>query len=140
MNKSEREAFLAEPRVAVLSIPQEGLGPLSSPVWFDYEPGGVIWFLIQSNSRKGELLTLGQRVSLCMQRETRPYAYVSVEGPVVALEPYSLDDDLAPMANRYLGEEAGAAYADGMRERHALGNSLKVTVEPENWRTVDYAK
>ena len=140
MTKSEREVFLAEARVGILSLPQNDRGPLASPVWYDYIPGGELWFLTQKTSRKGGLMSVGGRVSLCVQKETAPYAYVSVEGPVLSIESYSLTDDLQPMASRYLGAEGGAAYAAGMREKHAAGGSVKVTVRPENWLTVDYAK
>jgi hypothetical protein len=33
MTKQEREAFLAEVHVGVISIPEPGRGPLTVPVW-----------------------------------------------------------------------------------------------------------
>ncbi len=140
MTPEERNRFLAEPRVAIVSIAEAGRGPLSVPVWYDYEPGGDLWFLTQSDSRKGRLLAAAGRFSLCVQEPTAPYKYVSVEGPVVATEPYDLEADLKPMAQRYLGEAAGAQYAEGMRDAHARGNSIKVRMRPERWLTVDYGK
>ena len=140
MTHEERERFLAEPRVAIVSIAEEGRGPLSVPVWYDYEPGGDLWFLTQSDSRKGKLLAAAGRFSLCVQEPTAPYKYVSVEGPIVATEAYDLETDLKPMGQRYLGQEGGAQYADGMREAHARGNSIKVVMRPERWLTVDYGK
>ncbi len=75
-----------------------------------------------------------------MQVDRPPYSYVSVEGPIVAIEPYEIDRDLRPMAVRYRGAEAGAAYAEGMRASHARGNSIKVRMRPERWFTADYGK
>lgn len=144
MTTAEREAFLREPRVAVLAVPREGRGPLSSPVWYDYEPGGSLWFLTQTTSQKGRLLVERPRVSLTMQTETSPYAYVSIEGPVISIEPYDFEADLLPMAVRYRGAEAGRAYVDNAkaapRERPASETCIKVWVQAEQWLTVDYAK
>ena len=40
MTKEEREAFLADLHVGVISIAEEGRGPLTVPIWYSYEPGG----------------------------------------------------------------------------------------------------
>ena len=140
MSRPERERFLAEPRVAVVSIEDPGNGPLAVPVWFDYEPGGEIWFLTQSDSRKGRLLSQAGRFSLCVQVETPPYRYVSVEGPIVSMDPYDLEDDLRPMARRYLGAEGGDGYVEQARDTYAAGNGVKVRMRPARWLTVDYGK
>lgn len=127
MSPAAREAFLRDPRPAILSIPQDGKGPLSSPVWFDFAPGGDFWILMQ----------VGTCVSLCAQEETRPYKYVTVEGPVVAVESYNAGT-LQAMATRYLGEEGGATYVDAMRESLERGLGVKVTVRLERWLSADY--
>ena len=64
-----------------------------------------------SPSRKAELLALGTRVSLCAQRESAPYAYVTVEGPVVRIEA-GTDEDIRELATRYLGSDEDKTYAD----------------------------
>ena len=140
MSKAEREAFLMEARVGVLAIPDGERGPLSSPVWYDYEPDGELWFLTQSTARKGQLLAVGGRVSLLVQTDSSPYSYVSVEGPVSNIVPSDLLADLQPMAQRYLGERGGKDYAAGLTESYAKGNAIKVFIRPERWLTVDYAK
>lgn len=140
MTKAEREAFLKEARVGVLAIPDGDRGPLSSPVWYDYLPGGDLWFLTQSTARKGRLLKVGGRVSLLVQETASPYSYVSIEGPVSAITSSDLIDDLQPMAQRYLGRQGGIDYAAGLAESYARGNAIKVFVSPERWLTVDYAK
>lgn len=140
MSEAERNAFLAEPRSAILSISQKGQGPLAMPVWYDQAPNGELYFLTQSSSRKGKLLFVGKRISLSVQRDNSPYAYVTAEGPITTIEPYTLEGDLQPMASRYLGTEGGAAYVEGARESHDAKTSVKVSVRPERWLTVDYAK
>lgn len=134
MTLAEKQAFLAEPHVGVLSIPRPDAGPLAVPVWYDYRPDAGLWFITGRGSRKGRLLGIGTRVSLCVQVEQAPYRYVSVEGPVVALDPVA--DELLPMAMRYLGETRGRAYAEAGGEEE----SVVVRVEPEQWLAVDYAK
>ncbi|MCY4011550.1 MAG: pyridoxamine 5'-phosphate oxidase family protein [Gammaproteobacteria bacterium] len=133
MTQPEKETFLAGLHVGVLSIAREGRGPLTAPIWYGYAPGGDIRVMIGRNSRKARLLALGTRVSLCAQRESAPYAYVTAEGPVVKIED-GTGDDILELATRYLGPDEGRAYADSM----PTGSSLTVTVRPETWLAVDY--
>jgi hypothetical protein len=135
MTQHEKQAFLAGLHVGVLAIPNPGAGPLTAPVWYGYEPGGDLWFLTGPTSRKGRLLAPGVRVSLCAQTETPPYRYVSVEGPVVSIEPAG-EDDLLPMAVRYLGDTAGRGYVESTRGEV----SVVVRVTLEHWLAVDYGK
>ena len=135
LNQQEKEAFLSELHVGVLSIPQEGRGPLTAPIWYCYAPGESLWVMIGQDSRKARLLEEGTRVSLCAQNEAPPYAYVTAEGPVVSIAP-GTDDDILKLASRYLGEEEGKVYA----ERMPTGSSLTVTVRPETWLAVDYSR
>src|SRR5258705_3896727 len=102
MPPAEREAFLAEPRVAILSIAEAGRGPLAVPVWYLYEPGGDVRIWTAGNSRKARLLLLAGRASLVVQNPQPPYAYVSVEGPISSMEPVQVERDLRPLALRYL--------------------------------------
>ena len=56
MSVDEREAFLANVYIGVLSIPcKEGAAPLTEPVWYDYEPGGEVWLITGSQSLKGQI-------------------------------------------------------------------------------------
>lgn len=137
MTKEEREEFLAGLHVGVLGLSDPDRGPLTVPVWYIYEPGGLLWFSTGTDSRKGRLIEEGGRISLCAQTETPPYKYVSVEGPVVSLSPPDIETHLRPMARRYLGEELGDAYTDA--NRHEDG-SFVVSMKPERWLTVDYSK
>ncbi|MGY8961192.1 MAG: pyridoxamine 5'-phosphate oxidase family protein [Alphaproteobacteria bacterium] len=140
MTTTEREALLKQPRVGVLSIGETARGPLSNPVWYDYTPGGDVWFMTQKTARKGRLLQLGVRVSLLVQETERPYQYVSVEGPVSEIVAGDLRRDLQPMAQRYLGVQGGVEYADALAEKYAQGNAIKVFIRPERWLSVDYSK
>ena len=137
MTKEEREAFLADLHVAVISVTEDGHGPLAVPIWYSYEPGGEIRIITDRMSRKGKLLERAGRFSLCVQTESLPYKYVSVEGPIVAVEAADLERDRRPLAHRYLGTELGDRYIESRRD--VVGNTL-VRMRPERWLTVDYAK
>src|SRR5437867_10614716 len=137
MTKEEREAFLADVHVAVISVAEDGHGPLVVPIWYSYEPGGEVRIITGRTSRKGQLLERAGRLSLCVQTETLPYKYVSVEGPIVAVEAADLERDRRPLARRYLGTELGDSYIESTRD--VVGNVL-VRMRPERWLTVDYSK
>jgi PPOX class probable F420-dependent enzyme len=140
MTRSEREAFLAGVHVGVLSVAEDGRGPLSVPIWYAYEPGGELRLVTERGSRKGRLLARAMRLSLCVQAETPPYQYVSVEGPVVALEDADVERDVRPLARRYLGRELGDRYVEATSGSEARGGSVLVRVRPERWLSVDYRK
>src|SRR5262245_55053775 len=101
MSRAEREAFLAETRVGVVSISEAGRGPLAGPVWYSYEPGGEIRFVTGGESKKARLLRAAGRLTLCVQEQTAPYRYVSVEGPATIGRP-DLERDIRRTALRYL--------------------------------------
>src|SRR2546422_10394934 len=137
MTKEEREAFLAAVHVGVISVAEDGRGPLTVPIWYSYEPGGEVRVITARASRKGRLLERAGRFSLCAQTETPPYKYVSVEGPIVAIEAADLERDRRPLARRHFGTELGDSYIESTRD--LVGNVL-VRMRPERWLTVDYAK
>lgn len=139
MTKPEREAFLAELHVGMISIADPDRGPLTVPIWYDYEPGGELWILTERGSRKGRLLDKVERFSLCVQTETPPYKYVSVEGPITSIEKADLERDVRPMAHRYLGPELGDGYVEATRGDGEVDNIL-VKMRPQRWLTTDYSK
>ena len=138
MTTTERETFLADLHVGIISIPEDGRGPLTVPVWYGYEPGGELRVVTGNASRKGRLLNRAGRFSLCVQTEIPPYRYVSVEGPIIAIEAADVERDLRPLARRYLGREGGDAYIASTRDEHV--DNVLVRIRPERWLTADYTK
>src|SRR4029450_8267899 len=116
MTRQEREAFLADVHVGVVAIVEPGRAPLAVPVWYAYEPGGEIRFVTGPNSRKGRLLKKAARASLCVQTETAPYKYVSVEGPASVGPVENFERDVRGIAQRYLGPQIAEAYLVGTAE------------------------
>ncbi len=139
MSKSEREAFLAETRVGIVSITQDGRPPLTVPVWYRYEPGGDVCFVTGPKSRKAALLKAGGHASFCVQDETPPYRYVTVEGPVT-FGPPDPERDVRAVARRYLGDEMGDAYLAMTASERAADGEVLVRLRPARWATVDYRK
>jgi len=137
MTKSEREAFLADVHVGVISIEQADAAPLSAPIWYDYSPDKGLWVVTGPESLKGRALQKAGRFSLVAQVEEPPaYKYVSVSGPIVEVRPAVVDEDTRPMAHRYFGPALGDMYVDG----NPGEENLVFVMRPEVWRTVDYAK
>jgi nitroimidazol reductase NimA-like FMN-containing flavoprotein (pyridoxamine 5'-phosphate oxidase superfamily) len=140
MTKAEREEFLAGLHVGIISIAEPGRGPLTVPIWYDYEPGGELWIVTEADSRKGRLLKQVERFTLCAQTEQPPYKYVTVEGPITSITSSDVERDERPMAHRYLGAEFGDQYIEATGGAAARANSVLVKMRPEHWLTVDYAK
>jgi len=134
MTQSEREQFLSELHVGVLGIERPDGPPLTVPVWYVYEPGGELWFLISPDSVKGRLLQKSMRFSLCAQSESLPYKYVSIEG-TATISPFDKELHGRPIARRYLGVKGGDSYV-----KNDDGESVRVSTTPERWFTVDYSK
>ena len=137
MSEHERQEFLAALHVGVISIERADGPPLTVPIWYSYEPGGLLWVITSPDSLKGRLLTAARRFSLCAQTEDPPfYKYVSVEGPIVDMAPADLEADRRPLARRYFGPELGDRYvADSGGEAN-----LKYSMRPTRWWSVDYSK
>ena len=139
MSRTEREAFLAGTHVAIVSVVDDGRGPLTVPVWYRYEPGGEVRFVTGRTSRKLDLIKKAGRLSLCVQTETAPYEYVTVEGPATIGEP-DYERDIRGVAIRYLGERLGEMYLAMTAEQRAAEGEVLVSVRPERWLTADFHK
>ena len=137
MSKPEREAFLAGLHVGVISVAADGRAPLTVPILYSYAPGGVVRFVTGSGSKKAALIRKAGRLSLCVQTETAPYQYVSIEGTATIGHP-DFERDIRAMAYRYLGEQMGEMYLQ--RTANERVNTILVSVKPERWLTVDYTK
>src|SRR5215813_1963919 len=140
MTKQEREAFLADVHIGIVSISEEGRGPLTVPVWYAYDSGGYVRIMTGTESRKGRLLARAGRFSLCVQTESPPYKYVSVEGAIVSTEAADIERDLSPLARRYLGKEAGDRYVEETRNLPTHTDNVLIRMRPERWLTTDYSK
>jgi PPOX class probable F420-dependent enzyme len=139
MTDAERDEFLAGVRVGILAVAASDGGALAVPVWYMHEPGAGVWFATGRESRKAKLLARAGRAGFCVQVETPPYRYVSLEGPVT-IEPCDYERHQVPMAVRYLGERGAEAYLAASGGPAAAANAVVVRIRPERWRSEDYGK
>ncbi|CAM3175453.1 pyridoxamine 5'-phosphate oxidase family protein [Mycobacterium colombiense] len=134
-SESERQEFLADKHVAVLSVAAtEGRPPASVPIWYDYTPGGNIRIMTGTSSRKARLIKQAGRVTLVVQREEPPYQYVVVEGTVVETTEPAPADVAETVAIRYLGEEGGRAFVRSMEGVE----EVLFTIRPDRWLSADF--
>ena len=138
MTKEQRQAYLADTHVAIISIPEAGRGPLTVPIWYTYTPGGDVCLAMAGNSKKAKLIGEHGRFTLCVQTEAPPYQYVTVEGPATIGGLPDLETFIRPMARRYLGEQMGDLYIEMTAEEREGG--VLVTMTPARWLSVDYTK
>jgi hypothetical protein len=134
MSEDERHAFLAEARVAVISVESTtDRAPLAVPIWYEFDPAVGVTVVTARESLKGRALAVAGRYSLAVQDGA--LRYVSVDGPVVDTHPPA-PDLLRRMARRYLGDEVGDAYADATTERDVAG-ALAFVMRPARWFSAD---
>ncbi|MFG1933867.1 pyridoxamine 5'-phosphate oxidase family protein [Mycobacterium sp. NPDC048908] len=135
LSKEEREQFLAEPRIAALSVSAgDKRGPLTVPIWYQYTPGGEPWVQTGQGSRKHRLIEAQGEFTLMVERAEPTVRYVAVDGPVSRIEP-STDDQLVEMVRRYLPADKVDAYLEFARREH--GEGVVIFMKPEHWLSAD---
>jgi Pyridoxamine 5'-phosphate oxidase len=81
MGAAERAEFLAGVHVGVLSAAVGTTGrTLAVPVWYSYQPVSLLTVLTGRRSRKATVIRAAGRFGMCVQDDSPPYRYVSVEG------------------------------------------------------------
>jgi len=140
MTRTERERFLAETHVGIVSVADEGRAPLAVPVWYRYEPGGAVYFITDGKSRKAALLRKAGRATLIAQNEALPYKYVTIEGPVTLARDFDRVREIDEVAYRYLGRELGEAYLRSAAGDYAAAENVRVSIKPERWGSADFSK
>jgi nitroimidazol reductase NimA-like FMN-containing flavoprotein (pyridoxamine 5'-phosphate oxidase superfamily) len=142
LNERERQAFLAEPRVGVLSVTSDdGRPPLTVPLWYSYQPGGMLSFFTGTGGRKAQKTHLIQKagvVSLCVQHGEFPYKYVTVEGTVVQTDQPPSAEHMLAVVRRYLPEEQAQGF---VKTELAQPSSELVlfTIRPDRWLSADFS-
>jgi PPOX class probable F420-dependent enzyme len=100
--------------------------PLVAPVWFIVEDGSLV-FNTGKDTAKGRALARDPRVSLCVDLEGPPYAFVQVQGEAeLSEDPAELLRTATVIAARYMG--AGRAAEFG--QRNAVPGELVVRLRP----------
>lgn len=139
MSVDEREEFLAAVHIGVVGVtdPRNASAPLLAPVWYGYRPGGEVIVQTGRDSVKARLIRAAGRFSLCAQDESAPYRYVSVEGPVIAVEDPVPPVTREALAHRYLDAPTATAYLAA--NEHQLTEDVLFRMRPQRWRTADFS-
>ena len=138
---AERDAFLAEPHVAVLAIPRGDRPPHTTPVWYHQQPGGNVTFFTGTQGRKSRKVDLIEEagvVSLCVQQETFPYKYVTVEGTIVQIDRSPSAEQVLAIVHRYLPEEQARGFVAAELD-HPTGEFVLYSVRPDHWHSLDFS-
>jgi hypothetical protein len=132
---SEREHFLAEPRIAALSVSAgPDRGPLTVPIWYQYTPGGEVWVLTSPGSRKARLIEQAGRFTLMVERLEPTVRYVSVEGPATRTVPRT-QELLLEISRRYLPADKVQAYIEFAKTE--LSDEVAIYLQPQRWLSAD---
>lgn len=127
MSPDEYRAFLVErPRTAKLATVRADGRPHIAPVWFDLD-GDELVFTTWHTTVKAANMRRDNRVSLCVDDDAPPFAFVIVEGTA------AISDDLQQLrhwAARIAGRYMGAAQADAYGRRNGVAGELLVRLTP----------
>ena len=141
MTERERQDFLAEPHVAVLSVASESdRPPHTTQVWYAHGPGGDFTFFTGTQgrrSRKAGLIRKAGVLSLTVQREEFPYRYVTAECTVAGVDWPPPAEQVRAIARRYMSGE----HAQGCARSELVQPSpefVLFTVRPDRWFIFDF--
>jgi PPOX class probable F420-dependent enzyme len=130
MPRDEWRAFLLEgTRTAKLSTVRADGRPHVTPVWFVLEDDDTIVFTTHTTSLKAQALRRDPRVSLCVDDETAPFAYVMVDGTA---DLSSAPADLLRFATAIGGRYMGPDRAEEFGRRNAVDTEVLVRVRPSH--------
>ncbi len=117
--------------LAVLATYRQDGAVLLSPVWHEWRDGGFN-VVTGSGDVKAVHLRRDPRASIVVCDHVPPYRGVELRCGA-RLVTTGADDAVRRIASRYLGREAGAAYAEG------AGDDLLIRLEPGELRAWDFA-
>jgi PPOX class probable F420-dependent enzyme len=117
--------------LAVLATYRRGGTVLLSPVWHEWRDGGF-QVVTGSHDVKAAQLRRDPRASIVVCEHAPPYRGVEVRCHA-RLATAAAGDAVRRIASRYLGAEAGAAYAE------SAGDDLLIRLEPGDLRAWDFA-
>lgn len=127
MSDEERRAFLTEgTRTAKVATTRADGRPHVAPVWFVLDGDDVI-FNTGATSVKGKSLRRDPRVSLTVDHQEEPYAFVVIDG---VAEISHETDEMLRWATEIGGRYMGVDRAEELGRRNAAPEELLVRVRP----------
>lgn len=127
MSEQERRRFLLDTlRTAKLATVRPDGRPHVAPVWFDLD-GHALVFSTGERSVKGRNLIADPRLSICVDDERPPFAFVLVQGKAeLSRDPVALREWAGRIGARYMGIDK----ADRLAELNGGPGNLLVRVIP----------
>ncbi len=127
MDENEIIDFLMEgTRTGKISTVREDGRPHVAPIWFVWNEGKII-FCTMDSSVKAKNIRRNPQVSICVDDESPPYAFVIIQGTAKFSDNQK---DLLKwntvLGGRYMGEKLAEVYG----KRNAVKGSLLVEVTP----------
>lgn len=121
-----KEFLVAGTRTGKLATVREDGRPHVAPVWFDLD-GDELVFTTWHESVKAKNILRDPRISICVDEEIPPYAFVLVEGTAtISEDAYERLFWATRIAARYMGSDLADAYG----KRNSVEGELVVRVNP----------
>ena len=120
------KAFLAEPLPITVGTTRRDGSVQMNPVWYEYRDG-LVW--LNGGPKRGWVRHMRRdpRVSLCIDDDTPPYAFVIFEGiATLSEDPAELLRWATSIAGRYMGSDQAEAFG----RRNGVPGELLVRVTP----------
>lgn len=128
MTSAEYRRFMLDTvRTGKLATVRADGSPHVTPIWFDMEGDDLI-FTTWEHSVKAANIRRDPRVSLCVDEEKPPFAYVMVEGTVAIVTPPL--DEMLRWTTRISGRYMGSALAEAYGKRNAVEGELLIRLTP----------
>ena len=125
-NPEVRDFLQQGTRTGKLSYLAASGRPLVAPIWFIVEDDSIV-FNTGKDTAKGRSLARDPRVSLCVDLEEPPYAFVQVQGEAeLSEDPAELLRTATAIGARYMGHDRAAEYG----KRNAVPGELIVRLRP----------
>ncbi len=127
MDKNEIIDFLMKgTRTGKLATVREDDHPHVAPIWFVWNEGKII-FCTGDSSVKAKNIRHNPQVSICVDYESPPYAFVIIQGTAKLFDKHK---DLLKwntiLGGRYMGKKLAEVYG----KRNAVEGSLLVEITP----------
>jgi hypothetical protein len=85
--------------------------PRNTPIWFHWNGEAVVMCGL-STAPRVRVLTDGAPVAVTIHSDDWPYAALLLRGPIATHQTEGIPTEYRRMAERYFGEEQGAAWCD----------------------------
>lgn len=132
MSPEEYRDFLMQgTRTGKLATARRDGRPHVAPIWFVLD-GGELVFMTGRDTVKGHAIRRDGRVSLCVDDENPPYAFVLVEGTTTFEDCVDIPEEGLEWSTRIAARYVEENRAEEFGRRNAVPGELLVRLTPSN--------